>query len=416
MFTLRSTRLSIVAAGALVVGGCSDFLTVPDPTVIDVDAIDPVQDAGTLAGSAQQSFAVAYGWLIMYSSWFVGETDVSETFPTRNEFGRRDIVIQNGELTGDVWRPLSLALASAALVTDLDLPSPESNINLARSNLWAGYSFLMMGEMFCRGSFRSGPELSTAQMLDLAVERFTDAISQGNGAGGTTGSSIANAALVGRARAHLQAGRGTQAAADASSVPAGFVFNLPYLDDLANRTRLGNRLWQFVADRGSMAIAPIWRVSDPRVPQRVAPSNLLPQDSNYQTDRGVAYVIQDKYPGFASPIRVASKIEADYIAAEAQGTSAMLALIQARRAANGQQPFTGSTDAASVATEFFTQRGLEFFLEGKRMGDFRRNPAAVIGVPVAGATYWKPGFAPVGNNTCFPLPVTEVDNNPNLDP
>jgi hypothetical protein len=34
---------------------------------------------------------------------------------------------------------------------------------------------------------------------------------------------------------------------------------------------------------------------------------------------------------------------------------------------------------------------------------------------VPGATYWKPGFSPVGSDVCYPLPITEIDNNPNLN-
>jgi hypothetical protein len=173
-------------------------------------------------------------------------------------------------------------------------------------------------------------------------------------------------------------------------------------------------MWQFTADRGSNAIPPAWRITDPRLQWRVAPSNLLPQDANYQVDRGVPYAIQNKYPTFASPIRLASKVEADYIAAEAGGPAAMLALIQARRAANSLPPYTGPTDDAAVLAEFEDQRGIEFFLEGKRLGDLRRNGAAVRHVPVPGSTYWKPGFAPVGSQTCYPLPQVERDNNPNL--
>jgi hypothetical protein len=41
-------------------------------------------------------------------------------------------------------------------------------------------------------------------------------------------------------------------------------------------------------------------------------------------------------------------------------------------------------------------------------------PAAVTDVPVPGSTYFKPGFAPVGNQTCYPLPLAETDNTPNL--
>jgi hypothetical protein len=414
MQTLRSFALRSLAAGTLLTAGCGDWLTVPDPTVIDVGSLDPVADAGLLASSAQQNFAVAYGWLIMYSGWFTGESDVAETFPTRNEFGRRDIVAQNGSLNGDVWVQLSRAASASALVVGLDLPEPESNINYARSHLWYGYSLVLMAEQFCEGTVRSGPPLTTAAMLDSAITHFGRAISIGNAAGGATGAQIANTALVGRARANLQAGNKTAALTDANAVPAGFDYSMPYVDDLGNRTRLGNRIWQFIADRGSQAVSPIWRVDDPRVPQRVAPGNLAPQDAFYSSDRGVPYVIQDKYPSFASPIRVASKIEADYIAAEASGTAAMLALIQAQRAANGQPAYTGGTGDAAVLEEFFTQRGLEFYLEGKRLGDFRRAGAAVIGMPVPGSTYWKPGFAPVGSQSCYPLPIQETDNNPNF--
>ena len=404
------------AASVLTLSGCEHWLTVPDPTVIDFDALDPVADAPTLARSAQQNFANAYGFLIVYSSWFTGETDVSETFPTRNEFGRRNVTEQNTSLSGDVWNDLSQAAASAYLVLDAELPDPASNINYARANLFLGYSYVFMAEHFCRGTVLAGPELSTAAMLDSAIAHFNLAVSRGDASTDAEGEDIANAARVGIARAELQAGRPAQAIAAAQSVPAGFVFELEFQDDLANRGRLANKMWQFVRDRGSIAVAPTWRVSDPRIPQEVAdPNEFAPQDAAYANDRGIPYVIQLKYPGYDAPVRLASKLEADYIQAEAEGTASQLALIVARRAANGQAPYAGGVDANSVLTEFLTQKGLDFFLEGKRLGDFRRHPNNVIGVPVTGATYWKPGFAPVGNQMCYPLPTVEIDNNPNID-
>ena len=125
MRTFKRFVGSAAAAAALTLSGCEHWLTVPDPTVIDADVLDPVQDAPLLSRSAQQNFANAYGWLIVYSSWFTGETDVSETFPTRNEFGRRDVTIQNGSLNGDVWFPLSQAASSAYLVLETELPDPD---------------------------------------------------------------------------------------------------------------------------------------------------------------------------------------------------------------------------------------------------------------------------------------------------
>jgi len=128
------------AAAVLASIGCNEFLTVENPNVIDASAIDPVRDAATLANSAQQNFAVFHGWSVMYSSWFNGESIVAETFPTRNEFGRRDTNEANGSLNTDVWQPLSLAAASTKIVLDLTLPNPTTNINYARAATWRSRS------------------------------------------------------------------------------------------------------------------------------------------------------------------------------------------------------------------------------------------------------------------------------------
>jgi hypothetical protein len=215
---------------------------------------------------------------------------------------------------------------------------------------------------------------------------------------------------VGRARAQLQAGRKVQAAADADAVPAGFVFNMPYVDDLGNRGRLSNQVWVMTQDRPSINVAPAFRVTDPRVRYK-APGqhNLRPNDG-----LSIPFYAQDEYPAYNSPIRVASKIEAEYIRAEAGTTAEQLALIQRERAANAQPVYTGPTDANSVLTELMAQRGREFFLEGRLFGDWRRNPTNVLTVPATGTPFFKPGFAPIGSSTCYPLPVQEVDNNPNL--
>ena len=249
--------------------------------------------------------------------------------------------------------------------------------------------------------------LSSRGCSDGAVAAFRERCAAGPGL------ALADAARVGLARAELQAGRLPQAIAAANSVPAGFNFNLTFTDDLAQRFRLANRMWFYVRDRGSIAVAPIWRTSDPRVPWLVTTA-FAPQDAAYASDRGIPYAIQQKYPDYSSPVRLASKLEADYIVAEATGTAAQLTLIGARRIAAGRPAYTGPTDANSVLTEFFTQKGFDFYLEGKRMGDFRRYPNNIIGVPVPGSTYWKPGFAPVGSDTCYPFPIREIDNNPNL--
>jgi starch-binding outer membrane protein, SusD/RagB family len=400
---------------ALTTSACGDFLTVDNPTVVEAAAVDPIADAPVFANSAQQNLATAYGWLIMYSGWFTGETLVVETFPTRHEFGRRAITDTNASLNGDIWGPLSVARASADnLRRTLTGTAGENTVHNARAAMVGGFSVLLMAEHFCVGTISGpgnepGPPLNMAQMLDAAIERFTVAINVGRAVNTAASNAIANAALVGRARAHLQAGNNQQAIADAQAVPAGFVFNLNYIDDSGNRTRLGNRMWQFTADRGSIGVAPAFRLDDPRVP------TLAPGTHPYNAFEGAAqgdFFVQQKYPNYAAPIRLASKLEADYIAAEAGGTATQLAMIQARRTASNQAAYTGGLDPQSVLREFLWQKHLDFFLEGKRMGDFRRHPDAITAMPDPNRPYWIAGYGTMGSDTCWPLPRAETDNNP----
>lgn len=413
MIKIRRAVTRTMAGVALLVSvpACSDkFVAVTNPDVIDAATIDPTSGAASLANSAQQNFVWAYGWMAAYSGWFTGEANVSDTFPTRNEFGFRQIADVNGSLNGDVWRPLSLATASAKLVLDLTLPSPTSNINYARAAAFRGFAILSMATDFCAGALSGGPKLTTAQLLDTASYWFNKAISIGNANASADGIKLANASAVGLARARLQAGDKAGAQAAAALVPAGFVFNVTYTDDLANRQRLSNRIYQFTYDRGSISVAPAYRTNDPRVPF-FAPgqSKLQPQD----VVPGGFYP-QNKYPGYAAPMRLASRLEADYIAAEASGNTAQqLTLINARRAANGQTAYAGATDATSVMAELYVQRAFEFFLEDRKLADFRRNPAATPFVTPAGGTYFKPGYANTGTQTCYPVPYAEYSTNKN---
>ena len=413
MISIRSavTRTMASAALALAAACSNSFVDVTNPDVIDAATVDPTSGATTLALSAQQNFATAYGWLAMYSGWFTEEANVSDTFPTRNEFGFRTITDLNGSLNGDLWAPISLAAASAKTVMDLALPNPTSNINYARAATFRGFSILMIATDFCSGALSSGPELTTAQLLDSAIVYFTKGIDIGKAAGGVDGSALANASLVGRARAKLQKGDKAGAAADAAAVPAGFNFDLRMTDDLANRTRLSNRIYQFTFDRSSISVAPFFRAGDSRVTYKAPGVSKL----NGQDAVPGGFYEQTKFPAYASSLRLASKLEADYIAAEAGGdATAQLALINARRASAGLAPYVGGVDAASVLKELMVQKAFDFYLEGKRIADYRRVPAAMSGITPTGGTYFKPGYASVGNQTCYPLPRAERDNNPNM--
>ncbi|MGQ0645972.1 MAG: hypothetical protein ACT4P7_00285 [Gemmatimonadaceae bacterium] len=414
MLTIRRavSRTLIGTALGLGAAACSnDFLEVNNPNVIDAAEVDAAASSATLAASAQQNFATAVGTYIQFSSHFTGETYIMETSGSQNEFGRREVSDLNGQATAQ-WRAMSLAAASAKLLLDLTLPNPTTNVNIARAATFRGFAMTFLATDFCTGALSSGPELNNNQMLDSAIFWFSKAMEVGNANGGADGLNLARASLVGRARAKLQKGDKPGALADATAVPAGFTINLTYQDDLANRARLSNALWRGTVDRSVISVPPYYQTTDPRV--KWLPPGQHPYNA-WDAAAG-AYFIQQKYTGYASPIRLASKLEAEYIAAEASGDiTRQLALINRQRQAFGYPAYSGAMDAMSVLTELFDQKRFDFWLEGKRLADFRRQPvAAARHVPVSGSPYWRPNLGNIGQQTCYPLPFAERDNNPNF--
>jgi starch-binding outer membrane protein, SusD/RagB family len=420
---MRMSRFHTLVAAAALLGatGCDSLVDVENPNIVEATSIDPAADATTFARSALQNFYTAYGAgsggnepLILSGAWFTNELRVGDTFPTRNEFGRRIVSDANGTMNGALWTPLSRAMATSHEVIDLlrGVTGEESNINVARGNFAAGWSLLYMGEMWCQTVVRVGAPMTSAQAMDSAIVKFQRVISVGTANGTAEGASLADAARVGLARAHLNKGENTQAIAAANAVPADFEFFAPYADDPANRARLGNGLFgfNFGGGRESIVVGPEWRAHADAGDERISYF-----DAGKDAQDGVQRLFaQDKFQSYGDPIRLASKLEADYIAAEAGSTADQLALITARRLAAGVGAYAGPVDAASVLRELLLQKHLDLWLEGQRMGDFRRNPTAVSYILPPGDTYYKPEVGEVSDQMCWPVPVQEKDNNPNF--
>jgi hypothetical protein len=405
----------------LAASGCDEFLTVPNPTVIDASALNPVQDAPTLANSARQNFAVALGSALQAGGLLTGEVAATETDPSFNQFSYRDVATTNGS-NGGLWRGLHLALSSSRFVLSLALPNPTQNLVRAQAAVIAGFSYEYLGESYCEatvplGPQTPGPRVTQATVLDSAIASFTLAINVAQAAG-TAGDTLRNLALVGRARANLQRGNRAAALADANAVAAGFSYSLPFLDDLANRGRLGNPIWSALFGRGSFQVDTVWRLAnDPRVPWALGPAVRLSA-----VDGTTPYYVPLKYPSFSAPIRLASKLEADYIAIEASSTptqdiASVAAFINARRTAASAPAgaYVAPATFAQALRDLMTEKGFDFWLEGKRQGDLLRLGAAAIrGLPPTGAVFYKTPFPFVGSTTCLPVPFGETSTNPNF--
>ena len=93
----------------------------------------------------------------------------------------------------------------------------------------------------------------------------------------------------------------------------------------------------------------------------------------------------------------------------------MLAFINERRAVGNQGDMPPTTDMTALMTELMEQKTRDFWLEARRMADFRRNPQYMSYIIPAGTdTYYKPELGVVKGETCWPVPRNEYDNNPNF--
>lgn len=392
--------------------GCDSFLDVTNPGTLEADAIDPVRDGELISRSAMQNLIDAYGSLVLNSGWFTNEARVGDTFPTRNEFGRRDIEGNNGTHNGENWNSLQTAIATGE--DAIRVLSEAGGINLGRAQFVSGFGILLMAELFCEGTVKEdlatpGSRMDTNAMLDLAITRLTEARATLGGVSGDEASDMATAALVGLARAHLFAGRDAQAVQFANQVPDDFVYNLWHVDDPNNRGRLGNNIWNFSESRLSLVVGPEYRAmadaGDPRI--AYVDMGRVAQDGELNLFR------QDKYHGWADPIRFASGLEARYIELEVAGNlTEMVAFINERRAVGNQDTFA-STNADAVWMEFFDQYTRDFWLEGRRMPAWRRNLDRMPYIIQPGDNYYKTGLGLVSDQTCWIVPNAEIDNNPN---
>lgn len=405
----RLTGAGLVALLGLT-AACDDFVEVPNPSELEADAVDPEEDAEMFAMSAWQNLNQAHGNLALYDAWFTATAWVGDTFPTRNEFGQRQVLPSNGTHNGANWSPLATAIASGEQVINALEENPSEH--LARGYLISGYGVLLQAEKFCEGTVAEGPDtpgprMSTSELLDYAINRLEQAQSEAQAHGADE---LARVAQVGQARAHLFAGNNAEAQQVAADVPDDWRFDFIHADQAGERSRLGNYLYLFTTARLSLVVPPYFRdmadEGDPRIAYDDAGRPAQDGELNFYR--------QQKFPGWDAPIRFASGLEARYIEAEASGDiDQMLDLIAERREYGNQDEFE-SDDFDEVLEEFLEQRARDFWLEAKRMGDFRRNPDHTPFIIEPGDNYYKPELGEVEDQTCWPVTDNETDNNPNF--
>jgi starch-binding outer membrane protein, SusD/RagB family len=409
--TLRSVRGIGVAAGlALGITACD--LDVANPGIIDASAFDPTGDAVTLSLSSQQIFFSALQSVIQSGGLLSEELWTGAVRIEQNDISRRTLTLVNLDINTGVFAPLSRSfITNDDVVATLSAgPNANADVNLARASMAAGFSLVLLAEHMCEGVIRQSRALTVNEVLDSAIVRFQRAITVATAAGGTAGTAIVNASNVGLARAQLQKGDNNAASITAALVPSTMAnYNVLVVDSLVNRA-LGNQVYG-TSEGNTQSVPQKYQITDSRVPWVTVTTP--PQDPTLGP-----LVRQRKYTSYGSPIRIASYLEARYILAEAELKKANPAPAAALIAERSAPTVTGVGATPLSATtplgQLMELRAREFWLEGKHIGDIRRNPLDKAYYDAPDTFYYKGSSTRFGSAICFPIPNEEVNTNPNI--
>ncbi len=437
-------------AGATAVGlvtaliACDNrTLRVTAPDVVQPSALTGVASLPTYTAAVYGDFGYSYAGdggddegIIQFGGLLGDEWHSSDTFPTRNEVDQRSANTSNGNLDTQ-WRRLHRARASAENAAAA-YAKYQPNVALqAEALIFAGLTITELGENFCSGiefstenadgTINYGSPLTTAQVWGLAHAKFDSALAvlAAEKDGDPLQATEKSFAAVELGRVLVDSGNYAAAAAAVAAVPDGFVFNQGY-SGVVQRTN--NGVFEFSWNERRYSIPDSEGING--LPYRAAKDPRLPMDSIDATthkpyvgfDRSTLYYQQDKYPTNATPIPIATDMEARLIEAEAalakNDPGTFLIKINAARAdaaaAMGDttlKPAPGVPAGMTAVQFLFQERAFDLWLTGHRLGDMRRllrqygftaNQVYPIGPYPKGGTY--------GNQVALPVPISELGN------
>ena len=273
----------------------------------------------------------------------------------------------------------------------------------AQALVYSGFANRLLGENMCDAVIDGGSVEPRRVYFERANAEFTEAIGIAAALNNVT---LERAARAGRAsvRASLDDWQGT--VADASLIPSAFVYQAIYSNleqDQYNRIFWANANQPLRAHSvvGTFYESYFKATGDRRTAWSTNPA--FPRGT-----QNVTWLFQTKYDRQASPVNLVSGREMRLLIAEARlrtgDWQAALAMINDLRAETGVVPWTASS-LAEVWTALGRERGIELWLEGRRLNDLSR---------------WKAGNVPgtfddmTGRDLCFPIGIGELDTNPNL--
>lgn len=428
-YAKRLAGLGLAWAVAGSTAACEAPLAIEAPGILTTDELTGPGAVQSVINGIIGDFAEAYDDYVRYATLFTDEFILSGTFPTRLEVDDRRILAINGSLNAEVYEPLSTARFSAdtgvvnftAVQSDPDFEALTDLLTegIAVGRLFGGYSRVLLSELYCQSAVAGGVFLTSDDRMQDALDLLIQAEVAGKDAGI---SDLTNAAIVGQARANLWLGDNAAAAAAARRVPAGFEFVLDYSE---NDPVQFNEVHSLTWGRGRQLIR--WTVGDgteaARANERFAyfdewvTLGLIdpnPPSSFVSFNSAISVQLQLLYDDGLQPIVLASKAEADLIEAEvalrASDFVTANTLVNNLRSTNWSLSaidFAAMATLGARLTQLAQERSRELWLTGQRQGTLRRLRAN------DGINLYPSNSSASFDQTCFPVPQQEVDNNTN---
>lgn len=404
-------RALAIAVTLLAATGCD--LSVTNPGPVQEQYLNDRAAVTSIVNGAGRDLAEALNWTA-----YTGAAVSREIFPggSTGSFGI-SVNWQNGKLTDDEtdphWNRAQRARWTAEhgadrLRTVLGADFARSR-DAAQALLWAGYANRLLGENFCDGVIDGGPLTAYMVYFTRAEAAFTEAIAVGTAAGN---SPIVTAARAGRASVRLDLGQFATAADDANGIADAVVYVMPYNtteQDTWNRIfwATANQPYRAHTVYNTFYDTYYTATKDPRVAWGADPK--FPVGDGAVGALGqVPWHFEMKYTRKESAINLSTGWEMRLIEAESKlvagDVPAAMLLMNKHRLALGLMPWSATT-AEDAWTALKRERGIELWLEGRRLGDFRRWAMAN-----------RPGTSDsmAGRDLCFATPLSEKQTNPNF--
>jgi hypothetical protein len=420
--TVRTAKSVLVALSLASTAACDSLLSVDNPASVTEESLGDPTLVPALAAAAIQTLQCGAENFAATAGMLSGEYWSANGFVNNHVWEWRSIGdIKNepggcgfGRATTSMgfYTPLQQARFDLEdtfqrLDKFTDAEVPNRALLMAQMRAYAGYAYLLLAEGMCEMTIDRGPKMTGAQVLAIAEERFTDAITRATALNNTA---LLNMARVGRARARLDLKKLPDAAADANLVPSGFVYNVEFTE--GGDARRENRIYNLTIRNDFLSVADAYKnLTVTGVSGAVADTRVRVRDAGRNGADGITRMWQQqKFIANAggTPLPLASWAEAQLIYAEAVGGQQGFDAINRVRTANSIPTLAGPPPTGQAYTDLvLEERKRQLFSEGQRYVDMLRyNLPFQSGVNRKGQVY--------SNLTCVPLPNVETLNNPNF--